>query len=110
MEPIMVEGSNIYGSPALKVRNIHLGVDIISIMLDMYPRAFKNLPLDLKLASRSVQMYMYPNFPKAVENEFKLGGRRQMLAFEYNALGLLPLIVVVDSGQDMLVCHHYLLR
>ena len=53
---------------------------------------------------------MYPNFPKAVENDFKLGGRRQMSAFEYNALGLLPLIVVVDSGQDMLVCHHYLLR
>ena len=70
MEPIVVEDTNNYGShPALKVRNIHLGVDIISIMLDMYPRAFKNLPLDLKLASRSVQMYMYPNFPKAVENE-----------------------------------------
>ena len=81
-------------------------------MLDMYPRAFKNLPPDLKLANRSVQMYMYPNFPKAVENDFKLGGRQQMSAFEYNALGLLPLIVVVDSGRgrDMLVCHHYLLR
>ena len=70
-------------------------------MRDIFSRVFKNLPFDLKLASRSVQMYMYPNFPKAVENEFKLGGRRQMLAFEYNALGLLPLIVVVDSGRDM---------
>ena len=38
---------------------------------------------------------------------------RPIAAFGYNAIGregfLLPLIVVVDSGQDMLVCHHYLL-
>ena len=59
MEPIVVEDTNIYGSPALKVRNIHLGFDIISIMLDIFSRVFKNLPFDLKLANRSVQMYVH---------------------------------------------------